>query len=179
MTATVPPRSDPSADAEAAVLGCLLWAGVEAATEFLVDLADEMVVDPLNATILGLVRALVDFGQAPAPGVVLAEARRTGMEAHRWGALGLRLAELYGDAPPASAGPWFLARLREEAARRRILQAGTRLTQVAESASIEDLADVVEAEMVGTRQAWLALQAGTLTGLRTAVLVVDGREALS
>jgi replicative DNA helicase len=136
-------------EAEKALVGAML---IDRAPLELLELLDDDVdlTLPTLRTVVAAIRRLVIAGTPVDPVTVLGELRRSGetVTAAGQGDVGLLLIEYAEASPvPASARHYFQA-VVEASLRRRLLEVGTRLAQMASSSALDDvrrryLADVV------------------------------------
>lgn len=132
--------------AEGAVLGCLLRMPAAQVVEVLGELRETDLTDPRLRAVLTAVRTLAAAGVDPEPVGVLAELGRgdaqarflDGEPAHRV------VLDLTTNAPAVVNLGYYLRRVREDSRRRLVVAEGTRLQQVGERATDEDLAALVE-----------------------------------
>jgi len=134
-------------EAERALLGACLLAPATAA-DLLAELGEEDFVDPRHRLVLTAARVLVEQGAPPDPVTVLGLLRARNHEkpftADR--DAGTYLADLASSCPLPASGPWYRRVVLEHAWRRRVQEAGQRLVQHAESASLDDMAAAVRDE---------------------------------
>jgi replicative DNA helicase len=137
---------------ERAVVGTLLLAGDVVTGEILAMLNDADFLDPKCRLLITVVRALHEAGaphDAAATAIHVASRGFLSPGAPRMN-LATYLIELVSTAPPPVTGQWWARRVLEAAARRRIAAAGARLISVADAGDVEELTEIVAAEMIGT-----------------------------
>lgn len=158
--------------AEAAVLGCLLRLPAAQVVEVLVDLRESDLTDPRLRTVLTAVRSLAMAGVDPEPiGVVGELARGPGARFLDGEPPHQVVHQLMANAPAQVNFGYYLRRVREDARRRLVVAEGTRLQQVGERASEEDLpALVAEAVARLTDQRGADSSRGPLSGIPLASL---------
>lgn len=135
-------------EAEAALLGALLWLPTTEAAPVLERVAEDDLVDPRNRVVIEAVRRVVDDGVRPDPTAVLGELRRAGelscFTADR--SAGTFLADLLAATPlPQNVGTYARTVL-EHSARRRLTEAAERLAQAAGQSALTDLTTMVVEE---------------------------------
>jgi replicative DNA helicase len=139
------------AQAEAAVLSCLLHLPHQQVRGHLAHLHVEDLVDPRHRVVLEAISALVhaEHPVDPDPVLVLGELRRSGADSSFLAGTnaGTVLADLAGAAPVVASCGHYLAVVLEHAWRRRVEAAGVRLQQAAGSTPLEDLAQTVVDEL--------------------------------
>ncbi len=135
-------------DPEVAYVGALLHLPAAAAADAAGLVADDDLADPRLSGILAAVRHLADTGIAPDPTVVFAHLRGTGAITHPDAVrvMSLLLADLYRGCPLPASVRWYAAAVLNEALRRRAAEAGSRIAQAAETASLSVLLEVVNRE---------------------------------
>lgn len=139
--------------AERELLGALL-SGTPADTALVLDQLDDTdLVIGAHIVVVAALRRLVE-ADAPdlGPVAVLGELRRTGeitstVLGNGDGAAGVLLADLYGSAPVPLGAAYRLRIVQEHTARRRLQQAGMRLSQAAESGALGNVPELVRSEM--------------------------------
>lgn len=140
-------------DAAEAFLGAVLHQDRLFAGAFLRRVTEDDLADPRHRAIFRLAVDLVNRGEAPDPTAVFAEAQRRG-DIHgeqRSSALSKLLIDLFTRCPIPNAGDHYAIAVLDGSLRRRILQAGQRLAQVAEESGLEDAMTVVERELQAVR----------------------------
>lgn len=142
-------------EAESAYLGCLMRLPHHLAADGAALLDDSDLTDPVHRLVLAGIRAALAEGVDPDPVTVLGALNRIGLAgrflADRCAAV--VVAEVYA-APPVPAASAHYRRVVQEAAwRRRVVEAATRLTQVAGTASTDALAELVRSEWQGIAEA--------------------------
>jgi hypothetical protein len=96
------------------------------------------------AAMLAAIQTLAAQGLDPVPGAVVAELERTGtVPRHRSAPL---VADLYTMCTAPVMARWFGLRVLEAGLRRRVGEAGARLTQAAETAPVDAFADLAVRE---------------------------------
>lgn len=121
------------AEAEAAVLGCLLRMGRADAAGLSDQLEPEDFADPRHRAVFHAVTTLVLDATAPDPVTVLGELRRTGAERSMAcdRSAGVFLVDLLAGAPAVVNGGHYARVVVEHRARRRLAEAADRLGQLA------------------------------------------------
>ncbi|MDP9427396.1 MAG: hypothetical protein M3Q47_00275 [Actinomycetota bacterium] len=140
----------PTTDPERALLGATL----QGAAQVLDCIRDDDLADPRLHVVAEIVRQLADAGIRPDPVTALAHARATGTVT-RAGAVqefALLLHELIAECPLPSSARFYAVAVLDEAVRRRVAEAGTRLAQAAEGESLESLVALVDAEHRAVRE---------------------------
>lgn len=135
-------------EAEAALLGCLLRMTVFTGRATCLQLRDDDLTDPRHRLVLAGIRATLERDVAPDPVTVLGVLRHLGLETSFLDdkGAGVVLAELYAAAPVVENAGHYLRIVLEHAFRRRIVETSERLEQVAGTASLEALRDVLDRE---------------------------------
>jgi replicative DNA helicase len=140
------------AEAEAAVIGCLLAMTQVDADGLAMQLEVDDFGDPKQQAVFQAARdCLLDDTPAD-PVTVLGEMRRTGLERSMTAdrTAGVYLADLLAAAPAVVNGGRYARVVVEHSFRRRLTVAADRLRQLAETGTLEHAAEVAHAE-------WLAL----------------------
>lgn len=134
-------------EAEAALLGAFLFMGTRAAQIMCLDLHEDDFADPRHRVVLVAVKAVVQAGVRPDPVAVLGELRRTGvLSATTDKSAGTFVADLLAAVPvPESAG-YYARIVKEQSARRRMVEAAARIQQAAEGSPMAELHEVLVAE---------------------------------
>ncbi len=136
LTLPVPPQA---ISAEQAVLGAMLMSPA-VADEISEKLQASDFYRPVHATIFGAILAVAAAGEPPDSMMVAKRLDEDG-NLQRTGGV-VYLSELMEAVPTAANGGWYATIVAEKAARRRLLEAGTKIAQLALSAG--DLAEVRE-----------------------------------
>lgn len=143
-------------EAEVALLGALLHIGgtFDGRVLVLTMLEPEDFVDPRHRLVLDGIRGCIGRQVPPDPVAVLAELRRTGRErsflADR--SAGVFLADLYAGAPVPQSARHYWRSVVEHRARRRVVEASTRLLQAAGDVPLDDLRELIRTEAQGVNQ---------------------------
>ena len=136
MTTTTPPTralpTDPAA--EAAALGAILLSG-RLAEQALPLLRPEHFAVPWHRDVLAAAQRVLEARQPVDPITVHDALRRVGIVRLGGAGAGIRLAELVEAPPTAGSGMHYVGIVLDHAARRRLAQAGDRLTQLAGNGS--------------------------------------------
>lgn len=114
--------------AEQALLGAVM-SSERGAVEAVELLTSDEFYKPAHGTVFAAAAALLDAGKPVDPVTVLAELERTGNDVRVGGAPYLHT--LYALAPAAGSVPWYAERIADKATRRRLLEAGQRVIQLA------------------------------------------------
>lgn len=146
-------------EAERALLGCFLRLPAGRVVQLAQRLQVEDFTDPAARVLLGAAVAVAVQGFDPDPVLVVGELRRRGLEqsltAHQ--GAGSYAVDLFMSGVPASV-EYYLRILLEHAYRRRVLEAGERLQQLAAGNALEDLHEQVEEESAALRTSWERLR---------------------
>lgn len=147
-------------EAEQALLGSLLRLPARRVIDVAERLQVEDFVDPANRVLLGAAVAVAVQGQDPDPALVVGELRRRGLEqsltAHQ--GAGAYALEVYLAAGVPAAVDGYVRVVLEHAYRRRVLETGVRLQQLAVGNELEDLHDHVDQEAAAMQAAWQRMQ---------------------
>ena len=155
--------SSPLIDLEANYLACLLHLDAPRVRHLEDLVTPDDLASVVYAAVLGAVHALAAQGLDPVPGAVVAELERTGAATrHRSAHV---VAELYSTCTAPVMARWFGLRVLEAGLRRRVAEAGARLTQAADVESLDSLMALVEREIAAVREL-AARQSPTPTPLR-------------
>ncbi len=140
----------PTTDPGRALIGAALH-GAFQALDYIVD--DDL-ADPRLHVVAEVIRQLADAGIRPDPTTVLAHARATGTvsRADAVQAFALLLHELFAECPVPASARFYAVAVLDEAIRRRVTEAGTRLAQAAEGDSLVSLLTLVDAEHHAVRE---------------------------
>ncbi|MDP9459332.1 MAG: hypothetical protein M3Q22_03455 [Actinomycetota bacterium] len=132
----------------------LLGAALQGATQMLDVIHDHDLAEPRLQVVAEIIRQLADAGIRPDPVTVLAHARATGIvtRADAVQAFALLLHELFAECPVPASARFYAVAVLDEAIRRRVTEAGTRLAQAAETDSLESLLALVDAEHHAVRE---------------------------
>ncbi len=138
-----------SIQAEAALLGCLLHMSADGAAGLVARLQPEDFTDPRHRAVLTAVAATVNGGTRPDPITVLGEMRRQGLERSMTSdrSAGVFLLDVAAAAPVVASAGHYARIVVEHRVRRRAQEAGWRLAQRAEAASLDDLKAQALAEL--------------------------------
>jgi len=136
-------------DAERAVVGCLLLGDAPTVRDVLGRLRDDDLTDPRHVLVLQAVRQLVEAGVRPDAVTVVGHLRRTGADRSFTSdrSCAVALADIAAAPPSVGTAGHYLTIVIEHAWRRRVEAAGVRLQQVAGTASLEVLQEVVVEEL--------------------------------
>lgn len=136
------------AEAEAAVLGCLLALPVTEAQGVADQLDLHDFTDPRHRAVFEAALACLDDGTPADPVTVLGELRRTGAERSMTcdRSAGTFLADLLAAAPVFASAGHYARVVVEHRARRRLQEAAERLSQVAGAASLTTVREVAAGE---------------------------------
>jgi replicative DNA helicase len=136
-------------DAEEAYIGAVLHQPVFFAKSLIDCVTEADLADPRHRAIRRWADSLCARRIDPDPASVFAEAQRCG-DIHggqRSAALSKLLVDLYTRCPLRNAGYHYANAVLDGALRRRILQAGQRLTQAAEESALDEAMHVVSDEI--------------------------------
>ena len=137
-----------------AFLGCLLWLDAPNALEACRHVEPETdLVDPRLIKLMASIVRLAERGIAPDPVAVELDLRGSGevTGAEQTKAAAMLLIDLYGQAVTAGSVGYYRSALLSESLRRRVVLAGQRLTQAAETGSDDALIPTVLAELDGIK----------------------------
>jgi replicative DNA helicase len=137
-------------EAEAAVLGCLLRMPLCDAVALADRLEVEDLTDPRNRAVFGAVTALLAEGVAADPVVILGQMRRSGGERSMTcdRSAGTFLFDLLAAAPAVVNAGHYARVVIEHRVRRRLHEAAERLGQLAGTASLHTVVEIVQSEWV-------------------------------
>lgn len=135
-------------EVEAAFLGSVLRMGSTVAGLVLLPVVVDDFVDPRHRLVLTGIRGCVARGVSPGTTAVLGELRRLGLEPSFLDDKSsvLLLAELYAAALVPASATHYLRIVGEHSFRRRVIEAGERIGQVAGTSSLEAVRDVLDDE---------------------------------
>lgn len=142
-------------DAERAALGAVLICP-QLAGPALAVLQPEHFYQPWHAELLAVLQAMHAAGLPIDPITTHAACQQRGLRGNGSRHLGVLLHDLTAAVPVPAAGMAYVAIVVDQAARRRLAQAGSRLTQLAEAGhgELTDIASVVEGELAAVRAAF-------------------------
>ena len=150
-----PGRAAHDIDAERAVLGAVLICP-QVAGPALAVLRPEHFYQPWHAELLAVLQAMHAADLPIDPITTHAACQRRGLRGDGGRHLGVLLHDLTAAVPVPVAGMAYVAIVVDQAARRRLAQAGSRLTQLAEAGhgELADIANLVEGELTAVRAAF-------------------------
>ncbi len=139
---------------EFAYVGAVLSVNLPTAHVALGHVVDGDVADHRLRTVLAVARRLVADGVRPDPVLVLERARDDGdvTTAAGLGELSMCLLTLVDNVPVPASWPHYAQGTLIAALRRRIAEAGARLTQAAETESLDSLIALVDRETTAVRE---------------------------
>ena len=153
-------------DAEAALLGAALLTG--RADDVLTGVTLDDFTTGLHQAVFDAMRHLIDRGEPVDPVTVLGEMRAAGTVESRHGRdLGVSLVALAEGCPTATNHRHYRRTVLEHSYRRRVRQAGERLTQAAADTPLDELQQLTHREHIDVEQ---ARQRAGLTDAPTATL---------
>ncbi len=148
------------AEAERALLGCLLRLPAAEVLRVAGRLQVDDLTDPANRVLLGATVAVAVAGHDPDPALVVLELRRRGCErsftSHQ--GAGAYALEVFTSAGVPAAVDAYLRGVLEHSYRRKVQEVGVRLDQVADTHPLEDLHALVDEQVAALRLARARLQ---------------------
>lgn len=142
-------------EAEAALIGCLLHLPAGRVVEIARRMVGEDLVDPRNRVLLAAAAVVASQGLDPDPALVLGQVRRLGAESSFTAdrAAGTYLLDVYAAAGVPASVEAYLNVVLEHSYRRRLAEVGVRLEQVAGTAALRELQELVDEQVALLRQA--------------------------
>ncbi len=142
-------------DAEAALLGCLLRLPAGRVLDLAQRLRADDLADPRHRVVLAAVLQVALSGHDPDPPLVLGQLRRQGAERSFTNdrAAGTYLLDLYAAVGIPASVAAYLQVVLEHAYRRQLVEAAARLDQVAGTAALDDLQQLVDEQVAVLRDA--------------------------
>jgi replicative DNA helicase len=125
------PRVPSDVEAERAVLGAILL-NPDVATPLLALLKPDHFYRPWHGQVLHAAQVLHRSGRPVDPIAVHDELRRQGLRGDAARSNGVAIHDLLAAVPVTASGPYYARIVLEQAARRRLLQAGVKLVQLAQ-----------------------------------------------
>ena len=158
------------AEAERALLGCLLRLPAGEVLRVAQRLTVEDLTDPANRVLLGATVAVAVAGHDPDPALVVLELRRRGCEhsftSHQ--GAGAYALDVFMSAGVPAAVDGYLLGVLEHSYRRRVQEAGVRLQQAADGHSLPDLHELVGEQTAALTAAWRRLHSKQTARLEVA-----------
>jgi replicative DNA helicase len=150
-------------EAERAVLGCLLSLPLRPARDVAWTLQLEDFTDPRHRAVFAAISDCMLADVAADPVTVLGEMRRAGTESCMTDdrSAGTFLADLLAAAPVVASAGHYARVVVEHRARRRLVEAGERLRQVAERSPLDTVRDVALEEWTALSLAFNRLDPAT------------------